>query len=189
MQETSSCCYSFSYALYVAFLQSECIGGGVDLITACDIRLCTKDASFSVKETQIAMVADLGTIPRITRIVSKGVYKEMVNLWFFLLIAQIYTGEPINAQRAHHFGLVNEVYEDKEALLQAARTLCSKIAANSPLAVQGAKHILQYAEDHTMSDTLDYIGLWNTSFLESEDLMESVVAFMQKRRPVYRNKL
>eukprot|EP01126_Amoeba_proteus_P059116 TRINITY_DN769_c0_g1_i1.p1 TRINITY_DN769_c0_g1~~TRINITY_DN769_c0_g1_i1.p1 ORF type:complete len:125 (+),score=28.17 TRINITY_DN769_c0_g1_i1:1032-1406(+) len=124
------------------------------------------------------MVADLGTIPRITKIIGMGYFKEM-----------IYTGEPVNASRACHMGLVNEVHENKEELLKSARNLCKKITANSPLAVQGAKHVLRYAQDHSTQDTLDFIGLWNTSFLESEDLTESIMAFIQKRPPKYKNKL
>eukprot|EP01125_Pyxidicula_operculata_P015555 TRINITY_DN5293_c0_g1_i1.p1 TRINITY_DN5293_c0_g1~~TRINITY_DN5293_c0_g1_i1.p1 ORF type:complete len:274 (+),score=45.02 TRINITY_DN5293_c0_g1_i1:28-849(+) len=162
----------------VAAVHGKCIGGGVDLITACDIRLATEDATFSVKETQIGMVADLGTIPRITRIVGRGVYNEMV-----------FTGEEFPAKRALNFGFVNQLFEDKNKLLEGARELCSKIAKNSPLAVQGAKRVLQFAEEHTTSDTLDHIGLWNSAFLESEDLMEAVAAFMQKRSPIFINKL
>jgi len=162
----------------VVAIHGKCIGGGVDLVSACDIRLCSADASFSIKETQIGMVADLGTIPRLTRIVGKGYYNEMV-----------FTGEPVEATKALRIGLVNEVYQDKETLLQGARGLCQAIANNSPLAVQGAKHILRWAEEHTFDDTLDYIGLWNTSFLESEDLKEAATAFFQKRKPVFINKL
>jgi len=162
----------------IVAVHGKCIGGGVDLITACDIRLCTSDAIFSIKETQMAMVADLGTIPRIIRIVGKGVYSEMV-----------FTGEPINAERALSVGLVNAVYPNKEALLVGARDLCKKIAANSPLAVQGAKKVLLYAEEHTFADTLDYVGVWNAAFIESEDIKEAAISFLQKRKPKFVNKL
>jgi len=162
----------------VVAVHGKCIGGGVDLITACDIRLCTADASFSVKETQMAMVADLGTIPRLVRIVGKGTYSEMV-----------FTGEPFSATRALSTGLVNEVFPTKEALLAGARGLCSKIADNSPLAVQGAKKVLLYAEEHTFADTLDYLRVWNSVFIESDDLKEAVLSFLQKRRPQFKNKL
>jgi enoyl-CoA hydratase len=162
----------------IVAVHGKCIGGGVDLITACDIRLCTVDATFSVKETQIGMVADLGTIPRLIRIVGKGVYSEMV-----------FTGEPLSAERALSFGLVNSIYPNKETLLQGARELCRKIADNSPLAVQGAKKVLLYAEDHTFDDTLDYVGVWNAAFINSEDLKEAVMSFIQKRKPSFKNKL
>lgn len=162
----------------VVAIHNKCIGGGVDFITACDIRMCTSDASFSIKETQIGMVADLGTIPRIVRIVGKGIYNEMV-----------FTGEPLEASRALQTGFVNSVFEDKEKLLEGARKLCTTIAANSPLAVQGTKHVLRYAEEHSFDDTLAYIGLWNSAFIESEDLKEAATAFFQKRKPVFVNKL
>jgi len=162
----------------VVAVHGKCIGGGVDLISACDIRFCTADATFSVKETQIGLVADLGTIPRLTRIVGKGIYSEM-----------IFTGEPLNSDRALSSGLVNMVYKNKEELLAGAREMCNKIANNSPLVVQGAKKVLQFAEEHSFDDTLDYVGVWNAAFLESEDLHESLLSFMQKRKPVFVNKL
>jgi len=162
----------------VIAIHGKCIGGGVDLITACDIRLCTADASFSVKETQVGMVADIGTIPRLTRIVGKGIYSEMV-----------FTGEPLGADRALASGLVNMVYKTKEELLVGARDICTKIAQNSPLAVQGVKKVLLFAEEHTFDDTLDYVSIWNAAFIDSEDLREALVAFMQKRKPVFINKL
>uniref|UniRef100_A0A6B2LEE9 Enoyl-CoA hydratase n=1 Tax=Arcella intermedia TaxID=1963864 RepID=A0A6B2LEE9_9EUKA len=162
----------------IAAVHGNCIGGGVDLITACDIRVCTADATFSVKETKVAIVADLGTIPRITRIIGKGIYSEMV-----------YTGEAIDADRALACGLVNKVYKTKEDLLAGARQLASKIAQNSPLVVQGAKTVIQFAEEHSYDDTLDYVALWNAAFLDSQDLKEAMMAFFQKRTPVFKNKL
>jgi len=162
----------------VVAVHGKCIGGGVDLITACDVRLCTEDASFSVKETQMGMVADIGTIPRLVRIVGKGTYSEMV-----------FTGEPLPSSRALSTGLVNAVFPTKEALLAGARELCGKIADNSPLAVQGAKKILLYAEEHTFADTLDFLRVWNAAFIESDDLKEAFKSFLQKRKPLFKNKL
>jgi len=162
----------------IVAVHGKCIGGGVDLITACDIRMCTNDATFSVKETQIGMVADLGTIPRLIRIVGKGVYSQM-----------IFTGEDISSSMALSSGLVNAVFPTKEELLTGARALCRKIADNSPLAVQGAKKVLLYAEEHTFADTLDYVAVWNAAFLQSDDIKEYLMSFLQKRKPIFKNKL
>ncbi len=159
----------------IAATHNLCIGGGVDLVTACDIRLCTKDASFSIYETKIAIVADVGTLQRITGIVGKGIAREMA-----------YTGARFPADRALRHGFVNEVYEDKETLLEAARTMANEIAANSPATVQGVKHVLQFSEEHTIRESLDYVAQWNSSFLHSNDLMEAITAFMEKREPVFK---
>jgi len=162
----------------IAAVHGRCIGGGVDLITACDIRFCTKDALFSVAETQMGIVADLGTIPRLTKIIGKGLYNEM-----------IFTGEPLGADRAAQSGLVNRVFEDKSIMLKEARLFCQKIAANSPLIVQSAKRILRLAENMRTEDALDYLAVWNTAFLESDDLLAAVSGFMQKKPPTFINKL
>lgn len=158
----------------IAAVHNHCIGGGVDLTTACDIRVCTEDATFAIHETKIAMVADVGTLQRITGIVGKGMAREMA-----------YTGKRITADRALSSGLVNAVYPTKEALLEGARALAREIAANSPLAVQGTKTVLQYSEEHTIEEGLDYIAQWNTSFIRSNDLAESIKAFFEKREPKY----
>ena len=117
----------------IAAVHGHCIGGGVDLTTACDIRLCSQEATFAIHETKIAIVADVGTLQRITDIVGKGMAREMA-----------YTGKRLVADKALRSGLVNDVYPDKEALLEGARLMAGEIAANSPLAVQGTKNVLQY---------------------------------------------
>ena len=161
----------------IAAVHGHCIGGGVDLTTACDIRLCTEDATFSIHETKIAIVADVGTLQRITSAAGKGIAREMA-----------YTGKRIHADRAFHCGLVNEVYPDKESLLEGARAMAEEIAANSPLAVQGTKQVLQYSDEHTVEDGLEYVAQWNSSFLHSQDLSEAIQAFMEKREPVYKGR-
>jgi len=156
----------------IAAVHDKCIGGGLDLITACDVRLCSADASFSIYETRIAIVADVGTLQRITPIVGKGMAREMA-----------YTGKFIPAERALACGLVNEVYPDKESLLAGARAMAAEIAANSPLAVQGAKAVLNYSEQHTTEEGLEYVAQWNSSFLKTNDLGEAMRAFLEKRPP------
>jgi len=159
----------------IAAVHGHCIGGGVDLTTAADIRLCTKDATFSIMETKIAIVADVGTLQRITPIVGKGFAREMA-----------YTGKRVTAVRAHHFGLVNDVYDTKEEMLEAARNLAREIAANSPIAVQGVKQVLQYSEEHTIQEGLEFVGHWVTSRFHTNDLVEAITAFMEKRDPEFK---
>jgi len=161
----------------IAAVHGYCIGGGVDLTTACDIRICTTDASFSIHETKIAIVADIGTLQRITSIVGKGMAREMA-----------YTGKRIGAERALKCGLVNDVFDDKDALLAGARAMAEEIAANSPLAVQGTKRVLQFSEEHGIEDGLEFVAQWNAARLHSADLVEAMTAYMEKRDPVFTGK-
>src|SRR3990172_4751334 len=154
----------------IAAIHGACIGGGVDLATACDIRLATRDAKFSIRETRIAMVADVGTLQRLPRILGRGLAAELA-----------YTGKDFSGQYAKDIHLVNEVFDTIEALRAGARKLAEEIAANSPLAVQGTKHVLRACEDKTVAEGLDYVALWNSAFLTSEDLTEAILAWMQKR--------
>ncbi len=158
----------------VAAIQGACIGGGVDLVTACDIRLCSADATFSVRETRLAMVADVGTLQRLPRIVGRGHAAELA-----------LTGRDVGAARAREIGLVNDVLPDPAALHAAAHALAAEIAANSPLAVQGTKHVLRACEDRTVDEGLDYVAVWNAAFLVSDDLTEAMTAFFDKRPPVF----
>eukprot|EP01120_Amphizonella_sp_Union-15-10_P014168 TRINITY_DN6789_c0_g1_i1.p1 TRINITY_DN6789_c0_g1~~TRINITY_DN6789_c0_g1_i1.p1 ORF type:complete len:271 (-),score=55.29 TRINITY_DN6789_c0_g1_i1:31-843(-) len=162
----------------IVAVDGPCIGGGVDLITSADIRLASSTATFSVKETQIAIVADLGTLQRIQRVVPKGIARELV-----------FTGSSIDATRALSCGLVNAVYPNKEILLKEARSLCAQIATNSPLVVQGSKVALNYAQEHGTNDSLDQVALWNVSFMRSPDLLEAFSAFLEKRKPVFKSNL
>jgi enoyl-CoA hydratase len=156
----------------IAAVHGYCLGGGIDLITACDIRLASADAIFSVRETKIAIVADLGTLQRLPGIVSRGHVAELA-----------LSGKDIDADRAHAIGLVNEVLPDTDALLKAAHDLAAEIAANSPLVVQGVKAVLRAGEGRSVAEGLDYVGIWNAAFLQSNDLVEAMTAFMKKRAP------
>jgi enoyl-CoA hydratase len=158
----------------IAAVHGACIGGGIDLITACDVRLAASDATFSVRETRLAMVADLGTLQRLPQIVGQGHVAELV-----------YTGKDVGADRAKEIGLVNHVYADAEAVHEAAREMAAAIAANSPLAVQGAKAVLKAGETQTVDEGLDYVALWNAAFLQSEDLGEAMSAYLQGRDPEF----
>jgi enoyl-CoA hydratase len=156
----------------IAAIHGFCLGAGIDLITACDIRLASRDAIFSVRETKIAMVADVGTLQRLPRIVDPGRVAELV-----------YTGKDFGAVEAHEMGLVSHLYEDGDAVQQAAGALAAEIAANSPLAVQGSKAVLRAAEGQSIDTALDYVALWNAAFIHSNDFAEAVTAFLEKRNP------
>ena len=158
----------------VAAVHGYCIGGGVDLVSACDIRLASANAVFSVRETRVAIVADLGSLQRLPRIVGRGHVAELA-----------FTGKDITAERAKEIGLVNEVLRDAADVQQAARVLASEIATNSPLVVQGTKAVLRACEDRSVTDGLDYVATWNAGFLQSDDLVEAMAAFMDKRSPQF----
>ena len=159
----------------IAAIHGYCIGGGVDLISACDIRLASADAKFSIRETKIAIVADIGTLQRLPSIIGKGHVAELA-----------YTGKDIDAERARQIGLVNDVFPDADGVLKGAREMAAEIAANSPIAVQGTKHVLKACEDRTVEEGLDYVAVWNAGLMQSNDLIEAMTAFMEKRPPVFK---
>jgi len=154
----------------VVAIHGPCIGGGLDLATACDIRLATRDATFSLRETRIGIVADLGSLQRLPRICGQGVVREMA-----------LTGKDISAERALAIGLVNELFDDVTSLHAGALKLAAEIASNPPLTVRGVKAVLDYGEGKTVADGLAYVAAWNAAFLASEDLTEAVMAFIDKR--------
>ena len=154
----------------IAAIHGYCIGGGVDLAAACDIRLASLDALFSVREAKVAIVADLGSLQRLPHIIGKGHVAELA-----------FTGKDITAARAREIGLVNEVSADADAVVADARALATEIAANSPLAVQGTKAVLAAGEGKSVAEGLDYVATWNAGFLASDDLVEAMTAFMEKR--------
>ena len=159
----------------IAAIHSHCLGAGVDLATACDIRLASEDALFGVRETKIGIVADVGTLQRLPGVVSAGQVAELA-----------YTGRDINAAKAEKIGLVNDVYPDAQAVYQAALELAGEIAANAPLAVRGTKFVLQQGADLNTEQSLLLNGLWTMmTSLNSNDLKEAMQAFMEKRPPSY----
>lgn len=161
----------------VAAIHGYCIGGGVDLAAACDIRLASSDALFSVRETRMAIVADLGSLQRLPGIIPAGHLAELA-----------FTGRDIDAARALRIGLVNDVLPDAAAALDAARAVAAEIAANSPLAVQGTKAVLAACRNRTLEEGLDYVATWNAGFLQSDDLVEAMSAFLSKREPYFRGR-
>ena len=154
----------------IAAIQGYCIGGGVDLVSACDIRLASADAVFSVREAKVAIVADVGSLQRLPAIIGNGHLAELA-----------YTGKDIDAARAEAIGLVNAVSADADSVVADARTMADEIAANSPLAVQGTKAVLVACAERSVAEGLDYVATWNAAFLASDDLTEAMTAFMEKR--------
>ncbi len=158
----------------VAAIHGYCIGGGVDLAAACDIRLASADAIFSVRETKVAIVADLGSLQRLPAIIGQGHVAELA-----------YTGKDITAERAATIGLVNHVAADPDGVRHDARSLAEEIAANSPLAVQGTKAVMAASQGRSVAEGLDYVAAWNAGFLASDDLAEAMTAFMEKRPAIF----
>jgi len=158
----------------IAAVHGYCIGGGVDLIAACDIRLASADAVFSVREAKMAIVADLGSLQRLPAILSAGHLNELA-----------LTAKDISAERAREIGLVNDVAADADGVHKAARALAAEIAANSPLAVQGTKAVVRANEGRTVAQGLEYVATWNAGQLASHDLTEAVTAFIEKRPPKF----
>jgi enoyl-CoA hydratase len=159
----------------IAAINGWCIGGGLDLIAACDIRLCSADARFSLREVKVAIVADLGSLQRLPRIIGEGATRELA-----------FTGKDIAASRAQQIGLVSDVYETRDALLEAARKVAREIADNPPLVVQGIKRVMNYCADKSVADGLGYVAAWNSAFLQSADLLEAMTAFRERRLPQFK---
>jgi enoyl-CoA hydratase len=160
----------------IAAIHGHCLGGGVDIATACDIRLASKDATFSVRETRIGIVADVGTLQRLPKVIAAGHVAELA-----------YTGKDVDAARAEKIGLVNDVYDDFDATYEAAFTMATEIAANAPLAVRGTKFILRESEDLTTEQSLLLNGIWTMiTSLQSNDLGEAMAAFREKRAPEFK---
>jgi enoyl-CoA hydratase/carnithine racemase len=159
----------------IAAIHSHCIGGGVDMISACDIRLATGDAVFAIRETKIAIIADIGTLQRLPYIIGEGATRELA-----------LTGRDFSAQEALAMGLVTRVLPDRDALMAEAGRLAAEIAGNAPLTVQGVKEVLNYSRDNGVYPGLAFVAQKNAAQLQSEDLMEAFGAFMEKRTPVFK---
>ena len=170
LQKTFSCLEE-SRIPVLAAVQGGAIGGGVDLITACDMRYMTENAFLSIFEINIGMTADVGTFPRIAKLLPEGVAKELA-----------FTGRKMSANEAKELGLVNRVFQNQESMLQGVMDIAKEIATKAPLAIYGTKRIINYSRDHNTSDTLDYIGIWNASMLQQDEIREAMGANKEKRR-------
>ena len=161
----------------IAAIQGGCVGGAVDLVTACDIRLASSDAFFCIQEINIGMAADVGTLQRLPRIIPDSKMREMA-----------YTGRRMYAEEAKDTGLVSDTFESQEKLLDAANKLANEIASKSPVAIYGLKAVMNYSRDHTVSESLEYNALWSGAMLSQKDMAEAMTANMEKREASF-NKL
>lgn len=155
----------------LAAIHRACVGGGLDIVSACDMRYCTEDAYFSIKEIDLGLVADLGTLQRLPQILSPGLVAEMA-----------YTGRKVVGPEAAQIGLVNRCFASREEMLEAVRQTAQMIASKSPLCIRGIKEVLLYKRDHSVTDSLNYMAAWNASMFFSNDLMEAFQANMEKRK-------
>lgn len=158
----------------LAAIHGACVGGALDLVSACDMRYASADAIFSIKEIDLAMVADVGTLQRLPRLIGEGLTRELA-----------YTGRNVEAGEAHAIGLINRNFATPEELHAAVRKIASTIAAKSPLAIRGIKQVLNYSRDHTVAEGLEFVAEWNADHLLSPDLAEVIAAQREKRAPQF----
>jgi len=155
----------------LAAIHGVCMGGGIDLVTACDMRFATKDARFSVREIDLAIMADVGTLQRLPRLVGEGLARELA-----------FTGREFDGNEAHTMKLVNQVFADRESLMTAVLKTAAEIASKSPLTIRGIKDTLNYSRDHSVAEGLSYVAAKNSAILVSSDLAEAMSAAKQKRK-------
>ena len=155
-------------------VQGGVIGGAVDMICACDSRYCTQDAFFTIKETEIGMTADVGTLQRLPHLIPQGLVRELA-----------YTGRNMFSDEAKTCGLVNQVFSDQASMLAGVMKIAAKIASHSPMAVAGCKEMINYTRDHSVADALTYMATWQSGMFQMPDIQEAMVAQKEKRLPQY----
>ena len=169
LHKSFSCLDEIRIPVLVA-VQGGCIGGAVDMISACDMRYCPADAFFCIQEINIGMTADVGTFPRLCKLIPQGWVRELA-----------YTGRRLPAVRAREIGLVNDVFDTQEALLAHVMATAMEIASKSPLAVTGSKVMINYAREHDTEDALDYLAVWQSSMFSGPHMGEAFVAKREGR--------
>ncbi|XP_045169189.2 delta(3,5)-Delta(2,4)-dienoyl-CoA isomerase, mitochondrial-like isoform X3 [Mercenaria mercenaria] len=155
----------------IAAIHSACVGGGVDLTSACDVRYCSEDAWFQIKEIDLGLAADLGTLQRFPKVIGNDSYAREL----------AFTARKFYADEAKQMGFVSRILPDKDSLLDAALDMAALIASKSPIAVQGTKASMVYSRDHSVQEGLEHIGIWNQSMLQSSDMTDAAMAQMQKK--------
>jgi enoyl-CoA hydratase/carnithine racemase len=158
----------------LAAIHKTCIGGGVDMTCCADMRYATEDAYFSIREIDIGMTADVGTLQRLPKLIPDGIVRELA-----------YTGRDMDAEEARELGFVNKVFETRETMMREVTKIARVIAAKSPLAVRGSKEMLLHSRDHTVAEGLNYIATWNAGMLSQADLQAGIEAQMNNTRAVY----
>lgn len=160
----------------LAAIHGHCLGGGVDLACACDMRYCSEDAVFSIKEIDVGMTADVGTLQRLPKLIGEAMVRELA-----------YTGRAVTGAEAQRIGLVNRSHASPDQLFAEVAALAATIARKSPLAIRGIKEMINYSRDHCVADGLNYVATWNAAMLLSEDLTEALMATQAKREPKFRD--
>ena len=160
----------------LAAIHGGCIGGGIDLISACDLRYSTSDAVFQIKEIDLGLTADVGTLQRLPKLIPQGIVRELA-----------YTGRKFSGEEAREFGLVNSCYADQKSMICAVRKIAEQISDKAPLAIRGVKEMLLHSRDNSVADGLNYVATWNSAMLLSADLEESVMAMLQNRSAEYKD--
>jgi len=158
----------------LAAIHNTCIGGGVDLVCCADMRYATEDAFFSIREIDIGMAADVGTLQRLPKLIPDGIVRELA-----------YTGRNMDSEEAKELGFVNRVYAERETMMREVMLIAKSIAAKSPLAMRGSKEMLLYSRDHSVTEGLNYIATWNAGMLSEADLAAGLQAQMEKRQATY----
>jgi enoyl-CoA hydratase/carnithine racemase len=161
----------------IAAVHGHCIGGGVDLLSACDVRIASRDALFSIRETRIGIIADIGTLQRLPTIIGHGWCRELA-----------LTGRNFTAEEALKIGFITHLCEDRESLYREAKALADEIAGLPPLAVQGTKEVLLHSRDHGVYPGLHYVAQKNAAQIPNEDMIEAVAAFLEKRKPIFKGR-
>ena len=169
LQRTFSCLEESRLPVLSA-IQGACIGGGIDMVTATDLRYATEDAFFCIQEINIGMTADVGTLQRMPKLVPEGVVRELA-----------YTGRNMSASEAKERGFVNDIYEDQDAMDDAVLEIAQEIASKSPMAIWGTKQTLNYGRDHSVADGLEYIATWNAAMFDPDDMAEAFMAQTENR--------
>ncbi len=160
----------------LAAIHGACVGGGVDLVSACDIRYCTADAVFSIKEIDIGMVADVGTMQRLPRLIGDGMMRELA-----------YTGRDVSGGEAAEIGLANKCFADQDTMMEHVFAVAATIAAKSPLSIRGSKQIILHSRDHSVADGLEQIATWNAGMLMSDDVKIALEARQKRQVPIFPN--
>ena len=175
-RSTSAAClqrmrsWSRACRVAIAAIQGACVGGGIDMVSACDLRYATQDAFFIIQEINIGMTADVGTLQRMPKLVPEGIVRELA-----------YTGRRMGADEALDRGFVNAVYDDQATLLEAVNEVAAEIASKSPMAIWGTKQSMNYGRDHSVADGLEHIATWNAAMFDTDDMGEAFKSQIDRR--------
>lgn len=162
----------------ISAVQGACIGGGVDMVCATDMRFCTSNAYFNVKETELGITADVGTLQRIESVMPAGLARELC-----------FSSRNMGAEEARACGFINKVYDNHNEMLEGVRALATSIARHSPMAVHGTKAMLNYSRDHSVQDSLNHMATWQSGMFKAPDVKEAMRAGAEKRTPKFDNLL